>query len=65
MHGALVYCLDVILTVPVLVPVGLLLHHVELDVEEEAAEGFQQQKHYGAEACRGGLVERLLCYAEE
>ena len=64
-HGALVYCLHVDLPVPVLVPVGLLLHDVELDVGGEAAEGFPEHQRLGAEACRGGLVEWLLCYAEE
>ena len=40
MRGPLVHCLDANLTIPVLVPVQLLLHDVELDVGGEAAEGF-------------------------
>ena len=35
-----VWYLDANLTIPVLVPVQLLLHDVELDVGGEAAEGF-------------------------
>ena len=37
--GVLGHRLDVVLTVPVLVPVGLLLDDVELDVGGEAVEG--------------------------
>ena len=43
MRGALVHCLDVDFTVPLLVPVGLLLHDVELEVVGEAAEGFPER----------------------
>ena len=64
-HGALMHCLDVDLTVPVLVPVGLLCHDLELDVGGEAMEGFPEHQRLGAGSCRGGLVERLSCYAEE
>ena len=64
-RGALVYSLDVHLTVPVLVPVGLLLRLSELDVGGEAAEGFPEHQRLGAEDCCGGLVERLSCFAEE
>ena len=39
-RSALVYCLDVDLTVSVLVPVGFLFHDVKLDVGGKAAEGF-------------------------
>ena len=59
------YCLDVDLTVPVLVPVGLLLHDVELDVRGEPAEGFTEHQRLAAEARCSGRVERLSCYAEE
>ena len=62
---ALVYCLVVDLTISVLVPVGLLFHHVELDVGGKAAKGFPEQQCLGAEARRGGFVEWLPCYAEE
>ena len=31
----------------------------------EAEEGFPEHQRLGAEACCGGLVERLSCYAEE
>ena len=61
----LVHCLDVNLTVPVLVPVGLLLCGVDLNVRGEAAEGFPGHQGFGAEADHGGLVEQLPCYAEE
>ena len=65
-RGALVHCLDVDFTVPVLVPVGLLLHDVELDVVEEgAADGFSEHQRFSAEAGRGVLVERFSCYPEE
>ena len=62
---ALVYCLVVDLTISVLVPVGLLLHHVELDVGGKAAKGFPEQQCLGAKAHRDGFVEWLPCYAEE
>ena len=65
MRGALVYCLDVDLTVPVLVTVGLLLHDVELDIEGGAAKDFAEHQRLGAEARCAGLVEWLSCYAEE
>ena len=42
MRSALVYCLDVDLTISVLVPVGLLFHDVKLVVRVEAAEGFPE-----------------------
>ena len=64
-RDVLVYCLDVGLRVPVLVPVGLLLHDVELDVGGEAAEAFPEHQRLGAKACRCGVVEWLCCYAEE
>ena len=64
-RGALVHCLDVKFTVPVLVPVGLLLHDVELAVWGDAAEGFPKHHCLGAEVGRVGLLERLLCYAGE
>ena len=64
-RGALVHCLDVDLPVPVLVTVQLLLHDVELDVQGKAVEGFSEHQRLGAEACHGGLAERLSCYAEE
>ena len=38
-RSALVYCLDVDLTISVLVPVGLFFHDVKLDVGRRAAEG--------------------------
>ena len=41
-RSALVYCLDVDLTVSVLVPVGFLFHDVKLDVGGKAAEGFPE-----------------------
>ena len=63
MRGALVHCLDVDFTVPVLVPVGLLLHDVELDVGGEAAEGFPEHQCLGAEVGRSGLVERFVITA--
>ena len=47
-RGALVYCLDVDLTVPILVPVGLLLHDLELDIGGEAAEGFPKHQRFCA-----------------
>ena len=50
---------------PVLVPVGLLFHDVELDVGGKAAKGFPGQQCLGAEARRGGFVEWLPCYAKE
>ena len=62
---ALVYCLVVDLTISVLVPVGLLFHHVELDVGGKAVKGLPEQQCLGAEARRGGFVEWLPCYAEE
>ena len=65
MRGALVHCLDVELTIPVLVPVGLLLHDVALHVGGEAAEAFQLQQCFGAEARCDGLAEWLSCYSEE
>ena len=40
--SALMYCLDVDLTISVLVPVGFLFHDVKLDVRAEAAEGFSK-----------------------
>ena len=64
-RGALVYFLDVDPTILVLVPVGLLLHDVELDVGGESAEGFPEHQRLGTEACCGGLVVWLSCYAEE
>ena len=64
-RSALVYCLDVDLTISVMVPVGLLFHDVKLDVGGKAAEGFPEQQCLGAEARRGGFVEWLSCYAEE
>ena len=62
---ALVYCLAVNLNISILMPVGLLFHDVELDVEGKAAKGFPEQQCLGAEARRGGFVEWLPCYAEE
>ena len=64
-HGAMVYCLDVDLIVLVLVPVGLLLHDVELDVGGRHAQGFPERQRFAAEACGGCLVEWLSCYAGE
>ena len=49
---ALVHYRDVLLTVPVLVPVGLLLHHVELDVGAEGCGGLSRSS---ALVCRGLL----------
>ena len=63
--SALMYCLDVDLTISVLLPVGLLFHNVKLDVGGKAAEGLPEQQCLGAEAGRGGFVEWLSCYAEE
>ena len=63
--SALVSCLDVDLAISVLVPVGLLFHDVNLDVEGKAAEGFAEQQWLGAEARRSGFVEWSSCYAEE
>ena len=65
MRGTLVHCLDVDFTVPILVPVGLLLHVFELDVRGGAAEGFPEHHCFGAEVDRGVLVEQFSCYAEE
>ena len=62
---ALVYCLVVGPTISVLVPVELLFHDMELDVEGRAAKGFPEQQCLGADARRGGFVEWLPCYAEE
>ena len=64
MRCALVDWLDVDFTVPVLVPVGSLLHDVDLKVGGETAEGFPEYQCLGAEVGCGGLVERLSCYAE-
>ena len=64
MRGALVHCLDVDLTIPILVPVGLLRHDVELDLGGGAAEGFPGHQCLGAEACCGVLRDWLSCYAE-
>ena len=63
----MVHCLDVDLTVPVLVTVRLLLHEVYLvlDVGGEAAEGFAEHQGLRANTCCGGLAERLSCYAEQ
>ena len=41
-RSALVYCLDVDLTITVLVPVEFLFHDVKLDVGGKAAEGFPE-----------------------
>ena len=49
----------VALSIPVLVPVGLLFQDFKLDVGGEAAEGFPEQRCLGAEARRGGFVEWL------
>ena len=65
MRSALVYRLDVILTIPVLVPLGPLFHDVKLDVGGKAAEGFPEQHCLGAKVPRGGFVEWLSCYAED
>ena len=64
-RSAVVYCRDVDLAISVLVPLGLLFHDVKLDVGGKAAKGFPEQQCLGAEACRGGFVEWLSCYAEE
>ena len=64
MRCALVYCLVVDRTIPVLVSVGLLFHDVELDIGGGAAKGFPEQQCLGAEARRGGFVKWLPCYAE-
>ena len=64
-RSALVYSLDVDLTIAPLVPVGLLFHDVKLDVGERAAEGFPEQQCLGAEARRCGFVGWLCCYAEK
>ena len=53
MHGALMHCLDVNLTIPVLVPLGLLLQDVELDIGGEAAGGFSRAS---ALQCRGSSM---------
>ena len=58
-RGALVYYLDVDLTISVLLPVGLLFHDAKLDIGGKAAEGFPEQQCLGAEARRGGFVEWL------
>ena len=63
--SALAYCLDVDLTIWVLVPVGLMFHDVKLDVAGKAAEGFPEQQCLAAEARCGGFVVWLSCYAEE
>ena len=42
MRCALVYCLVVDLTISVLVPLGFLLHDVELNVGGKAAKGFPE-----------------------
>ena len=65
MRSALLYCLDVDLTIPVLVPVGLLFHDVKLDVGGNPAEGVPEQQCLGASARCSGLVEWLPCYAEQ
>ena len=62
---ALVYCLVVDRTISVLVPVGLLIHDLELDVGGKAAKGFPEQQCLGAQAFSAGFVEGLPCYAEE
>ena len=59
MCGVLVRCLDVNVSIHVLVSVGLLLHDVELDVGGEAAERFSAHQRLGAEAPCGSLVEWL------
>ena len=65
MCGELVCCLDVHLSIPVLVSVGLLLHDLQVDVRGEAVEGFPEHQRLGAKARRGRLLEWLSCYAEE
>ena len=65
MGSALLYCLDVDLTISAFVPVGVLFQDVKLDVGGKAAEGFPEQQCLGAEARRGGFAEWLSCYAEE
>ena len=42
MRSALVYCVDVDLTISVLVPVGLVFHDAKLDVRGGAAKGFPE-----------------------
>ena len=64
-RSALLYCLDVDVTISLLVPPGLLFHGVKLDVEEKAVGGFPEQQSLVAEARRGGFVAWLSCYAEE
>ena len=64
-RSTLVNCLDVDLTISVLVPVGLFLQDVKLDVGGKAAQGFPELQCLGAKARRGGVVEWLSCYAEE
>ena len=41
-RSALVYCLDVDLTISVLVPVGFLFHNVKLDVGGKTVQGFPE-----------------------
>ena len=41
-RSALVYCLDVDLTISVLVPLGFLFHDVELGVRGKATKGFPE-----------------------
>ena len=64
-RSVLVYCLDVDLSVSVLVPVGLLSDNVKLDVGGKAVGGFSEQQCLGAKARRDSFVEWLSCYAEE
>ena len=64
-RSALVYCLDVDLTIFLLVPVGLLFHDVKLVVGGKAAERFPEQQCLGAEARRVWFVEWLSSFAEE
>ena len=64
-RSAQVYCLDVDLTISVLLPVGFLFHDVMLDVGGKVAEGFREQQCLGAEARRAGFGEWLSCFAEE
>ena len=56
-RSALVYCLDVRLTISVLVPVGFLFQDVKLDVGGKAAESFPEYQCLGAKALCGGFVE--------
>ena len=65
MRAELVHRLDADSIVLVLVPVGLLFHDVEVYITGQAAEGFQQHHCLCAEVGSGGIVERLLCFAEE